>query len=46
MSPLRDLAGILESDKLATAGQWGWIFEFALPTPFANDAIPSCRTRS
>jgi hypothetical protein len=25
--------GILESDKLATAGQRDWILEFALPTP-------------
>jgi hypothetical protein len=33
--------GVLESDKLATAGQRDRIFEFARPTPIANDATPS-----
>jgi hypothetical protein len=34
-------AGILEGDKLAAAGQRDRIFEFALPTPIANDANPA-----
>ena len=36
-----DISGsVLESDKLATAGQRDRIFEFARPTPIANDATP------
>jgi hypothetical protein len=37
-----DISGsVLKSDKLATAGQRDRIFEFARPTPIANDATPS-----
>ena len=42
LGKLRNIAaGVLESDKLATAGQRDRIFELALPTPAANDANPS-----
>ncbi len=44
---VRDVtAGILEGDKLATARERDGFFKLSLPTPAANDAIPSCRIGS
>jgi hypothetical protein len=37
--------GVLEGDKLAATGQRDGIVERAFPTPVANAARPSCRTR-
>ena len=43
---LLDISGsVLQRDELATTGQRNWIFEFALPTPLANDAGPFYRIR-
>src|SRR5260221_11509193 len=39
-------AGVIERDKLATAGQRNWIVKPTLPTAIANGASPSCRIRS